>query len=148
MKNWGEHNPAIAADFVARHEGFEPTAYKCPAGVWTIGYGHTAGVKEGDTIDEVRALELLIADLASCAREFARWVNRPVTEGQYIALLSLLYNVGVPYVVHQCPKLMRALNTRRDGDCAAEFLDIIKADGKVLPGLVKRRQDEHDLFLS
>lgn len=147
-KNWGTYSPAIAADFVARHEGFKAEAYKCPAGVWTVGYGHAVDVKEGDTIDEVRALELLIADLAACAREFARWVNRPVTEGQYIALLSLLYNVGVPYVVHKCPRLMRALNTQNDEECADEFLDIVKADGKSLPGLVARRQAERDLFLS
>ena len=147
-KNWGAYNAAIAADFIARHEGFRAEAYKCPAGVWTIGYGHTAGVKEGDTIDEVKACELLVQDLAVCAREFARWVNRPVTEGQYVALLSLIYNVGVSHVVHKCPKLMRALNTQNDEACADEFLDITTAGGVELPGLVKRRQAEHDLFLN
>lgn len=58
------------------------------------------------------------------------------------------FNVGVSYVVHQCPRLMRALNAGDCEACANEFLDIVKANGVTLPGLVKRRREEAKLFLS
>ena len=64
-----------------------------------------------------------------------------------MALVSLAFNVGVSYVVHQCPKLMRALNAGDVEQAAHQFLDITKAGGKELPGLVRRRKSEAKLFL-
>lgn len=139
---------AKAADFIAQWEGFEGTAYRCPAGVWTIGYGHTGGVREGDTVTEEEARDILKADIGEVARQLLPYVNVPLTEGQGIALISLAFNVGASYVTGHCPKLMRALNAEDYEGCADEFLDITRAGGAELEGLKRRRQAEHDLFLS
>lgn len=140
------HGPHIAADFIAEWEGFSREAYKCPAGVWTIGYGHTDGVKEGDTVCKSVAREMLADDLKTVAAVLAPVINRPVTEGQYIALLSLAFNVGATYVKRRCPKLLRALNAGDEEEAARQFLDITRCNGKVLAGLVARRKAEAELF--
>lgn len=137
-----------AVDFIAQWEGFEGTASRCPAGVWTIGYGHTGGVREGDTVTEEEARDILKADIGEVARQLLPYVNVSLTEGQGIALISLAFNVGPSYVVGQCPKLMRALNAQDYEACADEFLDITRAGGVELEGLKRRRQAEHDIFLS
>lgn len=141
------HDPQKACDFIKRFEGFEPIAYACPAGVLTIGYGHTRGVKKGDSISKEEAERLLMQDVEQAVGRLAPFVNVPVTEGQFVALVSLAYNVGTNYVITKCPKLMHALNTGDLEACAEEFLDITRAGGKILSGLVKRRKAEHDLFL-
>ena len=122
-------------------------AYKCPAGVWTIGVGHTKGVTEHDEITYEQSRELLRKDIEEVKRGLAPFVNIHVTEGQFIALVSLAFNVGVSYVVHKCPKLMQALNAGDVEACAHEFLDIDSANGVKLPGLTRRRQSEARLFL-
>lgn len=147
MKLYRSYSPDIAADFIAAWEGFEEKAYICPAGLWTIGYGHTHGVKEGDRITREAARELLVKDISRAVKRLAPYVKVPVTEGQFIALTSLAFNTGPDYVIRHCPKLMRALNAGLFEACAEEFLDIVKANGKVLPGLVRRRRAEHVLFL-
>lgn len=140
------HGPHIAADFVAEWEGFRREAYKCPAGVWTVGYGHTDGVKEGDTIGKSMARELLVDDIRKAAEALAQVINAPVTDGQYIALVSLAFNVGAGYVKRHCPKLLHCLNTGDDRGAAIQFLDITRCNGKVLSGLVNRRRAEAELF--
>lgn len=94
MNSWGSYSPAIASDFVKQFEGRELKAYQCSAGKWTIGYGHVKGVKEGDEISASEAEQLLVEDLTAIADDLNRLVNVPVSEGQYIALLSLAFNVG------------------------------------------------------
>ena len=140
------HGAHIAADFIARWEGFRREAYKCPAGVWTIGYGHTNGVKEGDSIGKSMACELLVDDIRKAAEALAPVINVPVSDGQYIALVSLAFNVGAGYVKRHCPKLLRCLNTGDDRGAALQFLDITRCNGKVLEGLVNRRRAEAELF--
>ena len=80
-------------------------------------------------------------------KALAPFVNVHVTEGQYVALVSLAFNVGASYVVHNCPRLMRALNAGDVEQAAHQLLDITKAGGKELPGLVRRRKSEAKLFL-
>lgn len=140
------HGPHIAADFIAEWEGFRSSSYKCPAGVWTIGYGHTNGVKEGDSIGKSMARELLVDDIRKAAEALAPVINVPVSDGQYIALVSLAFNVGAGYVKRHCPKLLRCLNTGDDRGAALQFLDITRCNGKVLEGLVNRRRAEAELF--
>lgn len=147
MKNFGEYQPELAMDFIEAWEGCKLTAYKCPAGVWTIGVGHTKGVTEHDEITYEQSRELLRKDIEEVKRGLAPFVNIHVTEGQFIALVSLAFNVGVSYVVHKCPKLMQALNAGDVEACAHEFLDIDSANGVKLPGLTRRRQSEARLFL-
>ena len=62
-KNFGEYPPDLAASLVIEHEGFRSKAYLCPAGVWTIGYGHTGGVHPDDQIDMENARHVLASDL-------------------------------------------------------------------------------------
>lgn len=148
MKTFGEYSAESAMDFIEAWEGCKLTAYKCPAGIWTIGCGHTKDVTEHDEITYEQSRKMLREDIEEVKRGLAPFVNIHVTEGQFVALVSLAFNVGVSYVVHQCPRLMRALNAGDCEACANEFLDIVKANGVTLPGLVKRRREEAKLFLS
>ena len=147
MKNFGEYAPECAMDFIEAWEGCKLVAYKCPAGIWTIGVGHTKDVTEHDEITYEQARELLRQDVEAVVKALAPFVNVHVTEGQYVALVSLAFNVGASYVVHNCPRLMRALNAGDVEQAAHQFLDITKAGGKELPGLVRRRKSEAKLFL-
>lgn len=147
MKNFSEYSVDLAADFIEAWEGCRLTAYKCPAGIWTIGVGHTQEVTEHDEITYEQSRDLLRRDLELVKHDLARFINVGVTQGQFVALVSLAFNVGVSYVVHQCPKLMRALNAGDVETAAHEFLDIDKANGVRLPGLTRRRQSEARLFL-
>lgn len=144
MNTYGSYAPAIACDFIAQEEGRRLTAYQCSAGVWTIGYGHTAGVHEGDTITASEADQLLLEDVTETVREMVHYVNVPVSEGMFIALTSLAFNLGAANVPRKCPQLIRALNSREYEAAAKEFLDVTGGG----PGLVGRRRREHDLFLA
>ena len=149
MKSYYSYDIQPACDFIAKYEGCRLTAYLCPAGVPTIGYGHTGlEVRKGMTITQAEADELLRKDVERHVHDFSRYVNVPVTGNQFIALTSLVFKCGVSYVVHQCPRLMRSLNAGDVEACAHEFLDINRAGGKVLAGLTERRRAEAKLFLS
>ena len=147
MKNFGEYSAEVAMDFIEAWEGCRLQAYKCPADIWTIGVGHTKDVTEHDEITYEQSRELLRKDIEAVVKALAPFVNVHVTEGQYVALVSLAFNVGASYVVHNCPRLMRDLNAGAVEQAAHQFLDITKAGGKELPGLVRRRKSEAKLFL-
>ena len=147
MKNFGEYSAEVAMDFIEAWEGCRLQAYKCPADIWTIGVGHTKDVTEHDEITYEQSRELLRKDIEAVVKALAPFVNVHVTEGQYVALVSLAFNVGASYVVHNCPRLMRALNAGDVEQAVHQFLDITKAGGKELPGLVRRRKSEAKLFL-
>lgn len=144
-KSFGDYDPAVAMTWVQAFEGLSLEAYRCPAGVWTIGYGHTGGVQAGETITLKRADELLVADLKDIQRRLAPAVKVPVTEGQAIVLLSLAFNVGVSAVAGS--KLLRRLNEGLVEAAADELLDWTRAGGRELSGLVNRRRAERRLFL-
>ena len=139
--------PETAMNFIANEEGFRACAYRCPAGILTIGFGHTGDVKEHDVVTLHEAEMYLRDDIEKTMHQLAPFVNVTVTKGQFIALTSLAFNVGPSYVVQHCPKLMHALNTGDTEECARQFLDIVHANGKRLEGLVKRRERESRLFL-
>ena len=144
---YSDYAPECAADFIAEWEGFRGKAYQCAAGVWTIGFGHTGTVSEGDRITREQAYGCLLSDIRAVMMGLGPHVRREVTLGQFIALTSLAFNIGPLNVVQKCPKLMRALNARDDAECARQFLDIDKANGKRLEGLTRRRRAEAALFL-
>lgn len=144
MNSWGIYNPAIASDFVKQWEGRELKAYRCYAGVLTIGYGHTKGVKEGDEISASEAEQLLVEDLTAISDDLNRLVNIGVTEDQYIALLSLAFNIGATALKKST--LLFHLNHKRYDEAAAEFDKWIYAGGKVSEGLKRRRAAERELF--
>lgn len=134
-------------DLIAKYEGCRLEAYKCPAGVWTIGYGHTAGVKEGDTLaSEQAAKTLLKEDLA----KYGGYVNACVKKGmigfalnqnQFDALTSFCYNCGNG-------NLQKLVEGRDAATVADKLLLYNKGGGKVLPGLARRREEERELFLA
>lgn len=127
---------------VAMHEGYSGTTYKDIGGVNTIGFGETKGVKENQKTDPVRALVQLEKSLDEHAKGMINCIHVPISQGEYDAYLDFTYNVGV---TNFCTStLNRKLNQRDyDGACK-ELLKWNKAGGKVLPGLVKRRQEEYE----
>lgn len=135
-------------------EGLRLKAYRCPAGVWTIGYGHTKGVYPGMVITEDLADKFLIDDVWNFEREVEGLVHVSVTQGMFDALVSFAYNVGSDIDEDTIPEglgdstLLRHLNRGRFDLAADEFPKWNKAGGKVQPGLVKRRAAERSLFLS
>lgn len=145
LRNLGTYEPALAAGFISSFEGCRLSAYKCSAGVWTIGYGHTEDVKEGDTCTEEQANAWLIEDIRNTQLLLAHYVNVPVSEGEFVALVSLAFNVGVGALMKS--KLLRKLNAGDREGAAEEFLDFDLANGKRIAGLTRRRKEEHDLFL-
>lgn len=144
MNSWGTYDPAMASDFVKQFEGRELKSYRCSAGVLTIGYGHTKGVKEGDEISASEAEQLLVEDLTAIADDLNRLVNVPVSEGQYIALLSLAFNIGATALKKST--LLFHMNHGRYDEAAEEFDKWIYASGKVSEGLKRRRAAERELF--
>lgn len=144
MKNYGEWPVELAAPFVKVWEGFRAKAYQCTSGIWTLGYGHTADVEPDDVVTNYEAEDWLRQDLQFTADRLAPYINVRVTKGQFIALTSLAFNIGVRGLVGKCPKLMRALNAGEYEECAKQFLDITNGG---VPGLVRRRKAEAALFL-
>lgn len=142
---FSSYDPAIAIDFIRNEEGCKLKAYQCSAGRWTIGYGHTAGVTEGMAISQAHAEDLLRADVIDCAGRMASYIKAPVTKWQFIALVSLSFNVGD--LRRKAPKLLHYLNAGQEDKAAREFLDICRAGGRVVEGLKRRREKEAKLFL-
>lgn len=129
-------------NLIKEFEGVRLTAYKCPAGQWTIGYGHTKGVYQGMTISQAQANSFLAQDIA----EFEGYVNRQSmsfdpNQNQFDALVSFSFNLG-------SKNLGTLVKNRSSIQVADAILLYNKAGGKVLPGLVRRRKAERDLFLS
>lgn len=133
-------------DLIKKFEGFEPEAYLCPAGIWTIGYGHTGDVAEGQTITEEEAEELLRHDVAFAEDAVTDYVEGDLTQGQFDALVCFVFNIGAG--AFRDSTLLRLLNQGDSEGAAEQFLRWNKAGGKVLAGLTRRREAERELFLS
>lgn len=136
-------------DLIKQFESLRLDAYLCPAGVWTIGWGHTAGVREGMQITGDLADGLLRADVERVEQGLASVILVPLTQGQYDALVSLCFNLrgGAQRLPSIAPRLVAKINSGDSTGAAQEFLDIDRANGKVLPGLVRRREAEKSLFM-
>lgn len=134
---------------IKRFEGCSLVAYPDPgtgAAPWTIGYGSTAGVKEGDKITQQRADVLLKLDADAAAREVSNIVDVPLNQNQFDALVSLAFNIGADALAKST--LMRKLNDENYAGAADEFPRWIYAGGKELKGLVARRAAERELFMA
>lgn len=128
-------------ELIKEFEGCRLEAYKCPAGVWTIGYGHTAGVRQGMKITQAQAEEYLKEDL----KKYSAYVDKYVTiftpnNNQYGALTSFCYNCGAG-------NLKTLVTGRSASEIAAKLPAYNKAGGKALAGLTRRREAEKKLFL-
>ena len=130
---------------IKKFEVCELEAYQCSANVWTIGYGHTRGVEEGDTCSQEDAESMLVEDL----EEFEGYVNGivqcPLEQNQFDALVAWTYNLG-PTNLRESTLLIR-LNEEDYNDVPTQIRRWNKAGGKVLDGLVRRREAEALLFL-
>jgi len=137
-------------DLIKGFESLALDAYRCPAGVWTIGWGHTRGAQPGMHISRERAEELLAEDVAEVERGLPSAVHVNLTQGQWDALVSLCFNLcgGAERLPKTCPHLVASLNAGDFAGAAQQFLNINHAaDGTVLPGLTRRREAERKLFL-
>jgi len=132
-------------DLVKHFEGFCAEAYKCPAGVWTIGYGHTGGVKSGQRVTEQEAEQLLRSDLETAAAAVERYIAVPLSDNQFSALVSFTFNLGSGSLREST--LRKKLNTDDYDAVPSELARWVKANGKTLGGLVKRRAAEGVLFM-
>ncbi len=133
-------------ELIAKYEGCRLEAYKCPAGVWTIGYGHTAGVQPGQKLSsKEEAKALLKEDL----KKYGGYVNAcvkkglitfPLNQNQFDALTSFCYNCGNG-------SLQKLVTGRSAAEVADKLPAYNKGGGKVLAGLVRRREEERALFI-
>lgn len=134
-------------ELIAKYEGCRLEAYKCPAGVWTIGYGHTAGVRPGDKLPSKEAARSLLkedlkkygASVNSCRKKGL--ISFPLKQCQFDALTSFCYNCGAG-------NLQKLVTGRNAATIADKLLEYNKGGGKVLAGLTRRREEERALFLS
>ena len=125
-------------------EGLELEAYKCAAGVWTIGYGHIKGVHEGMNITEDTANKMLMEELVEYENYIDQAVTVPLAQCQYDAMVSWVYNLGNGNLTSST--LLKVLNSGDYDGVPAQMMRWNKAGGKVLEGLTRRRQAEADMF--
>ena len=129
---------------IKKFEGCRLRAYQDSVGVWTIGVGHTKGVEKGDVITEEQADEYLRADLSEAEECVNRALTLPLTQGEFDACVSFVFNVG-------CGAFRGSTLLKRilDGDLDGARLELArwnKAGGQVLAGLTARRKAEAEMF--
>lgn len=135
---------------IRQYEGFRAKPYLCPAGVWTIGYGSTryadnCAVQPTDpAITQAQADAIMQATLGQYEDAVNRYVQVPLTQNKFDALVDFAYNAGAKNLLNST--LLRKLNIKDYAGAAKEFSKWVYADGAVLPGLVKRRDGEKTLF--
>ena len=135
---------AAGLALVKAQEGLRLEAYRDGGGVWTIGYGHTRGVKPGDVISRERAELLLDTDLAEAERIVAELVHVPLTDNQFAALVDFVFNEGAGAFAGST--LLKKLNQGAHALVPACLKSWVFDKGKVAPGLVKRRAAEAALW--
>ena len=147
--NWRGKRVKISqngVNLIKEFEGCRLKAYRCPAGVWTIGYGHTKTSKEGMEITQEQAENLLRQDLMTFESAVVRNIKVAINQPIFDALVSFTYNLGEGNF--KASTLLKLLNNRDYYGASQEFQRWNKAGGKVLQGLVRRREAERNLFNS
>ena len=119
-------------------EGCKLTAYQDSVGVWTIGYGHTIGVYEGMTITQEEAEQMLLTELEEYEGYVEKYVTVPLTQNQFDALVVWVHNLGPTNFRRST--LLKELNSGNYTAAGKEITRWNKAGGKVLAGLVRRRE--------
>ena len=129
---------------IKKFEGIELQAYQDSVGVWTIGYGHTKGVKEGDNISLKKAEEMLEEELVEYEGYINDMVKVRLEQNQFDALVAWVYNLGPTNLGKST--LLKVLNKAIYEEVPFEIKRWNKAGGQVLNGLVRRREAEALLF--
>lgn len=130
---------------IKKYEGLRLKAYYCSANVLTIGYGSTGKhVTPGMTISREEAEELLIKDLVRFELGVMKLCPR-VNQHQFDALVSFAFNLGLGAL--QRSSLRMKVNRGEFDNVPAEFMKWVRGGGRILPGLVKRREEEANLFM-
>lgn len=132
-------------ELIKQFEGLRLNAYLCPAGVPTIGVGHTAGVKLGDRITQKEAIALLRSDLERFEAGVTDCVKVPIAQNQFDALCCLAFNIGLG--AFRNSTVLKLLNQGDYQGAADRILWWTKSGGKDIQGLVRRRKAERSLFL-
>ena len=131
-------------NLIKTFEGCRTTAYRCSAGVWTIGYGHTTDVKEGMTITQHQCDVMLEVDIEQYENYVNDYVVVSLTQNQFDALVSWVYNLGPTNF--RKSTMLKVLNDGNYDEVPYQMKRWNKAGGKVLKGLVIRREAEAELF--
>jgi lysozyme len=134
-----------------KFEGCKLKSYRCPANVCTIGYGHTSAagapeVKDGMIITQKEADDILRRDLVKYETAVYGMVHQPLSQHQFDVLVDFAYNAGVGAL--KSSTLLKKVNAAQFDDVPAELMKWTKGGGKVLPGLVRRRQAESAWWVS
>lgn len=135
-----------AYNFLKQEEGVRLRAYQDSIGVWTIGVGHTEGVKPGDVITQTQVDKLLDEDLRTRELALNKMLTRAPTQNQYDAMISLLFNIGQTNFAKS--SLLRKFNSGDIQGAADAFLLYKYAGGKPSQALLNRRSRERALFLT
>lgn len=136
-------------DLIKQFEGYSSKAYPDPAtggAPWTIGYGTTKGVKPGMVITTEQAEKMLRDDVAKFESGVSSLVTAPTTQGQFDAMVSLAYNIGLGNFGKST--LLKKHNARCYTCAADQFRVWNRANGKVMNGLTKRRAAEREVYMS
>ena len=131
-------------ELIKHFEGCELEAYKCAAGVWTIGYGHIKGVTSDSVITQEQAEQMLVEELNEYEGYINNMVTVPLSQNQFDALVSWVYNLGGGNL--KASTLLKVVNSGEFNGVPEQIMRWNKAGGKVLEGLTRRRQAEADLF--
>lgn len=132
-------------DIIKECEGLRLQSYLCPAGVWTVGYGHTRDVYKGMVITRRDADLFLGEDVEVASAAVSRLVSVPLSDNQFSVLVSFTFNLGARRLAKST--LLWQLNRKRYGAVPAELAKWKRGGGKILPGLVKRRALESALWM-
>ena len=129
---------------IRQFEGLRLTAYRCPSGIWTIGYGHTSNVRKGDTITQDKAIEYLLLDIEPI-EAYLNSLQLNINQNQFDAPTSLIFNIGI--LAFSGSTLLKLIRQNPNTPAIAdEFRRWIHSNGKTLPGLQHRREEEIKLY--
>ena len=141
----------LGLNLIKGFEGFRGKSYRCPAGVWTIGYGHTSmagppAVRAGQIMSRAEADRVLAHNIEKFAAQLRPLITADLTDNQFSALVSFAYNVGVGGFRNS--GVRRAVNAEQHKSVPRRLALWVKAGGRTLPGLVKRRSAEAALYMT
>lgn len=134
-------------NLIKQSESLKLAAYRCPAGVPTIGWGHTKGVKMGQVITIQEANRMLCEDVAVCESAVNRLIKSSISQNKFDALVDFVFNLGSGNLASST--LLKLINNNpNDPAIKGQFLKWVHSGSKVLPGLVIRRERDVELYFS